>query len=69
MKNFLKIDQIKKFDQRQNPAKWAQLLGACLKSRRSVDFSGPIAILTRSFTNAVFPANLSVVLPSGYLLL
>ena len=51
----MKIDQIDKFDQRQKPAKWAQLLGAGLICRGSSDFSGLSALLTKPFTTAVFP--------------
>ena len=35
-----KINQIKKFDHRQQPAKWAQLLAAGIIWRRSIDFPG-----------------------------
>jgi hypothetical protein len=58
VKNFPKTDQIEKFNQRQKPAKWAQPLAACLKLGGSVDFSGPCAICTKSFTTAAFPVNL-----------
>jgi hypothetical protein len=58
LKNFPKTDQVEKFDQRQKPAKWAQLLAAGLKFGRSVDSSGPGATGTRSFTTAAFPATL-----------
>jgi hypothetical protein len=51
----MKIDQIDKFDQRQKPAKWAQLLGARFICRGSIDFSGISAFLTKPFTIAVFP--------------
>jgi hypothetical protein len=58
MKNFPKTNQIEKFDQRQKPAKWAQLLAAGLKFGRSIDSSGPGAMGTRSFTTAAFAATL-----------
>ena len=58
VKNFPKTDQIEKFDQCQQPAKWAQLLAAGLKPGRSVDSSGLGAICIRSFTTAAFPATL-----------
>lgn len=48
----MKVDQIKKFDQCQKPAKWTQLLGAGLITRGSIDFSGFGAIFTKPFTNA-----------------
>jgi len=51
----MKIDQIQKFDQRQKPAKWAQLFAACLICRAGIDFSGLSALLTKPFTVAVFP--------------
>ena len=51
----MKIDQIQKFDQRQKPAKWAQLLAASLICRGCIDFSGLSALLTKPFTTAVFP--------------
>ena len=51
----MKIDQIDKFDQRQKPAKWAQLLGAALICRGSIYFSGLSALLTKPLTTAVFP--------------
>ena len=58
VKDFPKTDQIDKFDQRQKPAEWAQLLGAGFVSRGSVDFSGPRALFTKPFTVAVFPVSL-----------
>jgi hypothetical protein len=60
---FPESHQIEKFNQRQKPAKWDQLLAAGLKPGGSVDFSGPCAIGTKSFTTAAFPANL---FPSFY---
>jgi hypothetical protein len=51
----MKIYQIEKFNQGQQPAKWAQLFGAGLKLRGSIDFSGLSLIFTKSFTNTVFP--------------
>ncbi|MDX1284616.1 MAG: hypothetical protein R3182_06380, partial [Draconibacterium sp.] len=51
----MKIDQIDKFDQRQQPAKRAQLLGARFICRGSVDFSGLYTLFTKSFTTAAFP--------------
>jgi len=56
VKDFMKINQIKKFDQRQKPAKWTQLLATGLIDRGSVDFSGLGAIFTKPFTIALFPA-------------
>ncbi|MCU0591766.1 MAG: hypothetical protein MUC57_09855 [Desulfobacterales bacterium] len=41
---FPETDQIEKFDRRQKPVKWAQLLAAGLKLGRSVDSSGPGAM-------------------------
>jgi hypothetical protein len=55
VKDFMKIDQIQKFDQRQKPAKWTQLFGTGLIRRGSIDFSGFSAIFRKPFTNAVFP--------------
>ena len=56
-------------NQRQRPAKWAQLLRAGLISGRCVDFSGLCTILIKSFTVTAFPVKIfSAVLPSGYLL-
>ena len=55
VKNFTKTGQIEKFDQSQKPTKWAQLLAASLKPGRGIDFSGPIAFLTKTFTKAGFP--------------
>ena len=52
----MKIDQIQKFDQRQKPAKWTQLLAAGLIGRRSIDFSGLGAIFINPFTIKVFLA-------------
>jgi hypothetical protein len=63
VKNFMKIDQIDKFDQCQKPAKWAQLLGARLIYRGSIDFSGLSAFFTKSFTTVVFPV---IVFSSNY---
>jgi hypothetical protein len=51
----MKINQIEKLDQRQQPAKWTQLLRAGLINRGSIDFSGFDAIFTKPFTNAAFP--------------
>jgi len=53
----LKSNQIEKLDQRQQPAKWTQLLRAGLITRGSIDFSGFGAIFTKPFTNAAFPGN------------
>jgi hypothetical protein len=58
VKYFPKTDQIEKFNQGQKPTKWAQLLAAGLKAVGIVDFYGPCAICTRSFTTAPFSANL-----------
>jgi hypothetical protein len=58
VKDFPKTDQIEKFDQRQKPAKWAQLLAAGPIRHESVHFfwlSGPF---TNPNTVAVFPAAL-----------
>jgi hypothetical protein len=63
VKDFPKTDQIDKFDQRQKPAKWAQLLGAGLVSRGSVDFSGLRALFAKPFTAALFPV---ILMPSFY---
>jgi len=52
----MKVDQIKKLDQSQMPAKWTQLLSAVLKWRGSIVFSGLSTIFTKPFTNAVFTA-------------
>jgi hypothetical protein len=56
----MKIDQIEKFYQSQQPAKRAQLLATSLKLRRSIDFSGLSLIFAKAFTNTVFPAILSL---------
>jgi len=54
----MKINQIEKFDQRQKPAKWTQLLTTGLIRRGSIDFSGLSAVFTKPFTIKVFPATL-----------
>ena len=54
VKDFMKINQIEKFDQRQKPAKWTQLLGAALIRRGGVYFTGLSAIFTKPFSNTVF---------------
>jgi hypothetical protein len=51
----MKIDQIKKFNQGQQPAKRAQLLSTGLKLCGSIDFSGLSLIFTKPFTNTVLP--------------
>jgi hypothetical protein len=66
VKNFPKTDQIEKFDQRQKPAKWAQLLAAGLVCRGSIDFSGLQAFSTKPFPVALFPGSFFTFLPSGY---
>jgi len=58
VKDFAKTNQIDKFDQRQKPAKWAQLLAAGLINRGSVDFSGLRTFFTKPFTAALFPVSL-----------
>ena len=57
VKDFMKINQIEKFDQRQKPAKWTQLLATGLIGRASIDFSGLSAVFTKPFTNTVFAGN------------
>jgi hypothetical protein len=54
VKDFMKINQIKKFDQRQKPTKWTQLLATGLIRRGSIDFTGLSAIFTKPFSNTVF---------------
>jgi len=61
VKDFMKINRIEKFNQRQKPAKWTQLLSAGLIGRGCIDFSGLGAIFTKPFTSALFPA---IVFPS-----
>lgn len=56
VKNFTKIDQIQKFNERQKSAKWAQLFAAGFKLSRGIDFYGTDAICKRSFTSMGFPA-------------
>jgi len=51
----MKINQIEKFDQRQKPAKWTQMLATGLIRREGIDFSGLSAVFTKPFTNTVFP--------------
>ena len=58
VKDFPKTDQIDKFDQRQKPAEWAQLLGASFVSRGNVDFYGLRAIIAKPFTAALYPVSL-----------
>jgi len=52
VKDFMKIYQIEKSDQCQQPAKWTQLFHAGLMNGGSIDFSGFGAIFTKPFTNA-----------------
>jgi hypothetical protein len=61
VKDFMEINQIEKFDQRQKPAKWTQLLATGLIGRGSIDFSGLSAIFTKPFTNTVFAGNVFMV--------
>ena len=56
VKYFFKMHQVEKLDQRQKPAKWAQLLGTGLISGQCIDLSGLGAILMKPFTIALFPA-------------
>ena len=55
VKDLMKIHQIEKLDQHQQPSKWTQLHGAGLISRGSIDFSGFSAIFRKPFTDTVFP--------------
>jgi hypothetical protein len=58
VKKFTKTDQIDKFNQRQKPAKLAQLLSEGFVNRGSVDFSGLRALFTKPFTVALIPGSL-----------